>query len=152
MAALARVGFFEGFGPEEIRLIAFGGEPRKLRHGERLVREGSYSDGAYVVARGALDLASRHAGSDRVVAGDIVSPLALLTEVEHAHTAVADGDTEVIKVSRQLFRRVLEEYPHLAGLLYERIAGNLAAMGVELDGILERMGDVPAEDAPADDR
>lgn len=140
IALLSRVRFFEGFGAEEIRLIAFGVEPRALADGERLVREGSYSDGAFVVREGAVALASRRS-RDAPVLGptDIVSPLALVSEVDHGHTVTAQGPAEVVKVSRQLFRRVLEEYPHLAILLERRVRAALVGMGPELDRILREL-------------
>lgn len=137
IALLASVRFFEGFGPEEIRLIAFGVEPRRLADGERLFKEGAYSDGAYVVRSGALLLSQEGVPSvTRHGPPDIVAPLALVSRLEHAQTATAEGDGEVVKISRQLFRRVLEEYPHLASFLDARIRHSLAAMGPELDRIL----------------
>ena len=142
IALLSRVRFFEGFGAEEIRLIAFGVEPRELADGERLLREGSYSDGAFVVREGAVALTSRRSRDAPVLGpADIVSPLALVSEIDHGHTVTARGPAEVVKVSRQLFRRVLEEYPHLAALLERRVRASLAGMGPELERILRELGD-----------
>lgn len=140
IALLSRVRFFEGFGAEEIRLIAFGAEPRQLADGERLLREGSYSDGAFVVREGAVALTSRRSRDAPVLGpADIISPLALVSEIDHGHTVTARGEAEVVKVSRQLFRRVLEEYPHLAALLERRVRASLAGMAPELERILREL-------------
>ena len=140
IALLSRVRFFEGFGAEEIRLIAFGVEPRQLADRERLVREGSYSDGAFVVREGEVALTSRRSRDAPILgSADIISPLALVSEIDHGHTVTAQGPAEVVKVSRQLFRRVLEEYPHLAALLERRVRASLAGMAPELERILREL-------------
>ena len=140
IALLASVRFFEGFGPEEIRLIAFGVEPRRIADGERLFKQGAYSDGAYVVRSGTLVLSQDGVPSEtRHGPSDIVAPLALVSRLEHAQTATAEGDGEVVKISRQLFRRVLEEYPHLAALLERRVRASLAGMAPELERILREL-------------
>lgn len=138
IALLRAVPFFDGFGAEELRLIAFGTDPRRLDDGERLVRENAYADGAYVIASGTILLRTRHArGEQRMVRGDMIAPLALVTDIEHRHTALADGPAHVLKISRQLFRRVLEEHPHLAEALANRIKAGFSAMSVELEGMIE---------------
>ena len=140
IALIRSVPFLSVLGEEEARLVAFGAERRRMGAGERLMREGSYSDGAYVIVSGTVSSKSKNGREEELGPGDIVSPLALVSEIEHPQTALALSDTEVFKVSRPLFRRVMQEYPHIAVLLHGRIADQLAALGPELQGILDRLG------------
>ena len=139
IALIRSVPFLSVLGDEEARLVAFGAERRRMGAGERLMREGSYSDGAYVIVSGTVSSTTKTGRKETLGAGDIVSPLALVSEIEHPQTALALEDTVVFKVSRPLFRRVMEEYPHIAVLLHERIADQLAGLSPELQGILDRL-------------
>ena len=140
IALIRSVPFLSILRDEEARLVAFGAERRRMGAGERLMREGSYSDGAYVIVSGAVASSSKTGREEMLGPGNIVSPLALVSEIEHPQTAVAVEDTEVFKVSRPLFRRVMQEYPNIAVLLHGRIADQLAALSPELQGILDRLG------------
>ena len=43
-------------------------------------------------------------------------------------TAAAVGDVEVIRITRALFHRLMEEYPAVATMLEERIGDHIAGM------------------------
>ncbi len=60
--------------------------------------------------------------------GALLSELALISMVERKFTATAEEDSEVIRINRPLFRRMLEEYPEVAELVEARIRENLQAM------------------------
>jgi CRP-like cAMP-binding protein len=49
-------------------------------------------------------------------------------------------DTEVIRLGRTLFRRILEEYPDLAVILHKRIAGELNELVSRLEGVRRKFG------------
>ena len=121
---LSRVKLFEGFEPDHLRLLAFGAEARTLGNGTRLYRQGSYSEGGYVIVNGSIDLISGL--NDNVISthgpASLIGEMALISETNHAATAVATEHSEILKIPRPLFRRMLEEYPHVAHLLRKRIA------------------------------
>lgn len=138
---LATVRLFEGFKPEHLRLLAFGAEARMLAKGTRLYRKDVPSDGGYVVVRGLVELVSGE--RDEIVThfgeGALIGELALITETMTPATATAIEHTEVLKLPRTLFRRMLEEYPELAELLLDRIGHTTEELVGRLDIIRAKL-------------
>lgn len=121
------IKLFEGFESEQLRLLAFGSETLVIEDGEDLFLQDAQSDGGYVIVEGRIDLVS---GPDDTVvkqfgAGALLGELALITDTKHPATARAKRRTQVLKISRALFRRMLGEYPHLVELLQQRIANSV---------------------------
>ena len=120
---LARVKLFDGFESEHLRLLAFGADSHTVEEGETLFTKGQPSDGGYVIVEGRIDLTS--GANDSVVKqygpGSLLGEMALITETEYGATAEARRQSQVLKISRALFRRMLREYPHLAEMLQKRI-------------------------------
>ncbi|WP_128675637.1 cyclic nucleotide-binding domain-containing protein [Brucella melitensis] len=136
---LGTVGLFESFTPEQLRLLAFGAERLVLRAGRELFREGQSADCAYIIVTGTITLF--HEGDEGRVTirpvgpGAILGEMALIAQTIRLTGAVADVETEVIRISRSIFRRILEEYPEVAAALHAHISRNL----VELIGQIEQV-------------
>ena len=137
MALLARVPVLGGMDRDALRLLAFAAETRQLRAGDTLFRKGEVSDCGYVVARGAIALVEDDAGkADAVVGpGSLIGEVALITETRRPATAIAREPTTVLRLSRAMFRRTLEEYPAMA----ERIATDLRHRVTGLSSELARV-------------
>ncbi|MEE9375885.1 MAG: cyclic nucleotide-binding domain-containing protein [Rhizobiaceae bacterium] len=138
---LARVKLFEGFDHEQLRLLAFGAEARTMGQGTRLFYRDTLSDGGFIIVRGKIEL---HSGvNDSIVTthgpGALIGEMALLTETNHAATALAIENTEVLKIPRPLFRRMLEEYPDLALILQRRIMVSVDEFMEQLDRIRAKL-------------
>ncbi|GAB1580160.1 MULTISPECIES: Crp/Fnr family transcriptional regulator [Phyllobacteriaceae] len=126
---LGTVGLFESFTAEQLRLLAFGAERLVLRAGRELFREGQSADCAYVVVSGNISL-FRDGPNGRVTIrsvgpGAILGEMALIAQTTRLTSAFADGETEVIRLSRAIFHRILEEYPDVAAALHAHISRNL---------------------------
>lgn len=141
---LERVRLLEDFTPEQLRLLAFGGETMRLKAGRELFQQGAPADCAFVVASGTVEL-FREADGRRVVVGtagpaSLLGELALITGTERITGALAATDIEVIRLNRSLFRRILEEYPDIAAALHARIAAEMKAMIARLETLAPRFG------------
>jgi len=138
---LGRVKMFAGFDQDQLRLLAFGAEARALGQGTRLYRQDQPSDGGYVIVRGNVDLISGL--HDNVIsshgAGSLIGEMALISSTLHAATAVATENSEVLKITRPLFRRMLHEYPQLATLLQQRIMDSVNEFADNLDKIRAKL-------------
>jgi CRP-like cAMP-binding protein len=95
-----------------------------------------------VIVRGRVELVDPAAPSRpaRVAeAGALLDALALIVEGQRAETATAVDDVTAIVIRRPLFRRMLEEYPDIAGKLQLRIASNLVRTTSALMSVKARL-------------
>jgi CRP-like cAMP-binding protein len=130
---LAALPLFSGLDNDQLRLIAFGAEHRQVAAGQALFREKAPAECAYVIARGEIELyvigrdGKPHLET-RVGPGVMLSELALVTMVERKYTGVAAADVDVIRITRALFHRLLEEYPQMARQVEGRIKQSLVSL------------------------
>ena len=134
IAVLRNVELFEVLGTEQLRLLAFGAEHRRLGAGEFVFRQDARSDAGFVIVSGQV-LMSRKGplnGTDRAIGtfgpGTLLGELALITETRRPANARTQTACELIRIGRSLFRRMLEEYPELAFDLHQRLRSQLAEM------------------------
>lgn len=139
---LSGVRLFEGFSQEQLRLLAFGAETMHLSADRKLYREDDEADSAYVVIKGTISLFREH-GDDRIPvgkaeAGAMLGELALIADTKRLTSAAAVTDTEILRLNRKMFRRILEEYPDLAMMLRQRIADDLQALIRRIEAVAAR--------------
>ncbi|TPM30114.1 cyclic nucleotide-binding domain-containing protein [Mesorhizobium sp. B2-3-4] len=129
---LSAVRLFEGFTQEQLRLLAFGAETTLLNADRKLYREDDEADSAYVVVSGEIALYREQDGERIPIGtagpGTMLSELALIADTRRLTSASAATDAEVIRLSRKMFRRILEEYPEVALKLHQRISEEFQAM------------------------
>ena len=139
---LSGVGLFEGLTHEQLRLLAFGAENIRLSAGRDLFREDTAADCAYVVVRGRIAL-TRTVNGERLAVGEalpgmVLDEMALIVHSRRQNGAHAEEDSEVIRLNRALFRRILEEYPDVALQLHDRIAARFASMASRIARLKSR--------------
>jgi CRP-like cAMP-binding protein len=145
IAVLRDVPLFSELTADQLRLLAFGAEHRRLRSGETLFRAAARADAGFVVASGEVTLMAGPPGEERPVGhfgpGTLLGELALITETRRPATALTTRDCDLIRIPRTLFRRMLEEYPDLAFTLHERIARELGQMMADITALEDRFAD-----------
>jgi CRP-like cAMP-binding protein len=126
IAFLERVPTFAQLGFSALQIVAIGSETKHLEDGEVLFRAGETADAGYVIQDGSLKLTKhdprRADPSVTLGPGVLIGELALLTETVRPVTAIAAEPTTVIRISRSLFRKVLEGFPEAARLMRDRLA------------------------------
>lgn len=136
IAFLARVPTFAKFGFAALQIVAIGSESRHLTDGETLFAAGETTDAGYVVQQGSLTLMRNDAWlpepSVTFGPGTLIGELALLTETVCPATAVAAEPTTVIRITRNLFRKVLEGFPEAALLMQERFFARINQANADL--------------------
>lgn len=135
---LSRTRPFNLLPREAIQLIAFSAEKRTLAANESLFEEGDLGDSGYFVLSGSIVLtARRHSGERRRVAGEgaLIGENAMIAEVHRPSGARARENSLVLRIPRQVFHRVLGEFPKEA----TRIRANLAARTRKISGELEEL-------------
>jgi CRP-like cAMP-binding protein len=134
-AKLARNATFAALEQDALRLLAFSAETRVLRAGDVLFRRDEPSNGGFVVLSGsiALDSSDRGAPTARILRPPaLIGELALLTQTIRPATAIAREASTVLRISRQLFHRVLNEFPASAAHLRQSLAEKLTQFTGEL--------------------
>lgn len=136
IAALASVEILSDLSADELRLLAFGAEQMDFRAGRTLYREGQLADCGFVILEGAVSL-SRRIGSDDVElrtvgASHILGEMALITQTNRLTTATATQDTKTLRINRNLFRRMLDEYPETAAMLHAKLSQRLGTFLQEI--------------------
>lgn len=139
---LSAVELFEGFTQEQLRLLAFGAETTVLGAERKLYREDDEADSAYVVVNGRIVL-YREGGGERLVIGHaspgaILGELALIADTKRLSSASAEIDSQVLRLNRSMFRRILEEYPDVAVQLHQRITNELLAFLAKIENLAPR--------------
>jgi CRP-like cAMP-binding protein len=121
--------------PEALRLIAFSADTLALHAGDVLFRRDEMSNGGFVVLTGsiALDASDHGAATARIVRPPgLIGDLALVTQTRRPATAIAREPSTVLRISRQLFHRVLQEFPGSAERLRQSLTGRLGQFIGEL--------------------
>ncbi|WP_158815866.1 Crp/Fnr family transcriptional regulator [Methylocapsa sp. S129] len=135
---LSRTRPFNLLPREAIQLVAFSAEKRMLSANESLFEEGDLGDCGYFVLSGAIILTARgHAGERAHIAhaGTLIGENAMVAEVHRPSSARARENSIVLRIPRQVFHRVLGEFPKEAA----RIRANLATRMRKISGELEEL-------------
>jgi CRP-like cAMP-binding protein len=142
------IAFFEQvptlavLGKQALRILAIGAEARRLQSGAVLFYAGELADGGYVVQEGSLLLEPGTLSEGKEITagpGTLVGELALLTDMVCPATAIAKEPTVVIRISRNLFRKMLEGYPAAAKKLRDMMAERVDGWTRELASVKARL-------------
>lgn len=128
---------------EALRLIAFGAEHRNILKGDTLYKQGDAASCAYVVASGSIEVwwqsGEREAVSQGVLdQGSLMGEIALISATERQFTAKATENSSLIRINRDLFHRLISEYPQIADKLRVRIEQNLGDLVGKLNQLSDR--------------
>jgi CRP-like cAMP-binding protein len=126
IAFLETVPTFALLGPSALRILAIGSEGRYVHNGEVLFKAGEAADCGYVVQEGSFKLKPERADelAEEVTVGPgvLLGELALLIDTVRPVTAVAAEPSNVMRISRSLFLKMLEGFPEAAQRLRDHIA------------------------------
>jgi CRP-like cAMP-binding protein len=139
IAFLERVPTFAQLGFSALQIVAIGSEARQLDENEVLFHAGDAADAGYVVQAGSLKLlrpdAKKADPGVNVGPGVLIGELALVTETKRPVTAIAAEPTTVMRISRSLFRKVLEGFPDAARLMRDRLAERANQASAEISAV-----------------
>jgi CRP-like cAMP-binding protein len=142
------IAFFEAvpmlaaLGKQALRVLAIGAEVRQLHSGAVLLYAGELVDSGYIVQTGALILEGSIGGKQTeytVGPGTLIAELALLTETVSPVTVIASEPTVLVRISRNLFRKMLEGYPAAAKRLRDLMAERVDSWSHELSEVKSRL-------------
>jgi CRP-like cAMP-binding protein len=102
-------------------------EESSVATGRRIFSEGNESDGLVFVTSGTIKLANSRTSSFEILEGGCsLGALSLVSVGPREATAYAETPCEVLLLSRNAYRRLVEDYPRSACRLLEAILDELA--------------------------
>jgi len=125
IAVLEQVPMLRVLGRGALRMIALGAETREVAAGDVLFRPGERVDCAYVVQSGNFRLSAEPEQSRKAIeagAGSMLGEYSLLSDQARPLCATAVDDCTVIRISRSMFRKILEDDANAALRLRDYIA------------------------------
>lgn len=107
-----------------------------------IFKEGQSSDGGYYVIKGKVELTLSDNPEKAAVLGPgaLIGEMSMITRNRRVGTAVAKTDCQLLRISRATLIRVLEEFPHLALDMQEKISASIQTFTDQLS-VVEQSAD-----------
>ncbi|MGF1596441.1 MAG: Crp/Fnr family transcriptional regulator [Acidimicrobiales bacterium] len=125
---LATVGFFEGFGPDELAAVASLGERVDVDAGVELIDQGRVGDHCYIIVTGTAAVRIRDEFVTTVGPGTMVGEMALVEHRPRNATVVAETPMTLVSYDTKAFGKLLARSPkvhdRVMAMLRQRLAQN----------------------------
>ncbi|MGB5092237.1 MAG: Crp/Fnr family transcriptional regulator [Parvibaculum sp.] len=136
---------FSGLDPVRLEVLAFTAARQQYEAGATVFMQGSQADAAYLITSGEAVLldhdASGQARARRVDAGDLIGENALFKSEIWRASLRAVTPIEMLRISRDMFHRLMGEFPEMAGQIAATIADRLEDIGQALAGLGKKHGE-----------
>ena len=116
---LRKIQLFSKVEPAKLKLLAFTSERAVFEAEEVLFHQGDQADAAYIIVAGevAVDVESPTGRRTRVAQlgrDQIVGEIGILGDVPRTATVTALGRTTTLKITKDLFFRMVSDFPSMA--------------------------------------
>jgi CRP/FNR family cyclic AMP-dependent transcriptional regulator len=126
---LKGVPLFSKVEPARLKLIAFTGERVNYIEGQELFHQGDVGDAMYVILGGVADVLLETPGGQIAVAelkkNSFVGDIAILCDVPRTATIKAREPLIALKISKDMFFRLVSEFPQMAIEMMRELAHRL---------------------------
>jgi CRP/FNR family cyclic AMP-dependent transcriptional regulator len=116
--ALKRTPLFAKVEPARLKLMAFAAERTQFRRGEEMFHQGDVADAAYIILDGKADVLVNTPGGSLKVAevgpDAFVGEIGILCDVPRTATIVATEDLTTLKITKDLFFRMVSDFPTIS--------------------------------------
>jgi CRP-like cAMP-binding protein len=133
---LRNIPLFAKLEPAKLKLLAFTSERLTFDPGQALFQQGDAGDAAYIVMEGAADVLIETAKGPVKVANlgrnAIVGEIAILCDVPRTATVVAQEKTVTLKINKDTFFRLVNEFPQMAVEIMRELARRLEKTNEQL--------------------
>lgn len=133
---LRKIPMFANIEPAKLKLLAFTSERLCYSNGDILFRQGEPGDAAFLIIRGEADVTIETETGPLMVARlgdhDFVGEIAILCDVPRTATVKAKTDMTTLCINKDLFFRLVTEFPEMAVEIMRVLAQRLEATTKEL--------------------
>lgn len=143
VSLLARTPLFQGVDPVRLEVLAFTATHLAFGAGDTLAEEGVEADGAILLLSGeAVMLSGEHSGqrkAARLDRGDLFGEVALTQPACWSATVRAAQPVEVLKLDRDVFLRLADEFPEIAQGCFRSAVDQVASLGRDLQALDQQL-------------
>ena len=123
---LRNIPLFGNIETSKLKLLAFTSERTTFPAGQELFHQGDPGDAAYILISGEADVRVDSPTGEITVAklgkNDLVGEIAILCDVPRTATVAARTDVTALVVSKDLFFRLIAEFPQIAVVIMRELA------------------------------
>lgn len=128
---LQRIPLFANVEASKLKLLAFTSERIAFEAGHVLFNQGDAGDAAYIIIEGEAEvLVNGPTGPIRVALlgrNEIVGEIAILCDVPRTATIKARQRLVCLRIAKELFLRLINEFPQIAVAVVRELASRLEA-------------------------
>ena len=126
---LRRIPVFAKIEPSKLKLLAFTSERLTYAADDFVFKQGDPGDAAYIIIHGEADVIVETAKGPLIVTtlkdNDFVGEIAILCDVPRTATIQAKTELETLCISKDLFFRLVREFPEMAIEIMRVLASRL---------------------------
>ena len=141
---LRHIPLFSNIEPSKLKLLAFTSERLTYEPGQELFHQGDMGDAAYIVIQGEADVVVDTPTGEIKVASlgrnDIIGEIAILCDVPRTATVMANSELVTLRISKDLFFRLVTEFPQMAVEIMRELARRLEKMTAQLQSAMSQAG------------
>lgn len=114
---LRRIPLFAKVEPPKLKLLAFASERVTFETGQELFRQGDMPDAAYIIIDGSADVILDTPAGRLTVAtigrNELVGEMGIICDMPRTATVQANSRLVTLKVSKDLFFRMIADFPSM---------------------------------------
>ena len=140
---LRKVPMFAKLDASKLKLLAFTSEMVTYEDGEELFHVGDSADCAYVIMGGAVNIMTETSSGSIVAStlarNQLFGELALLNNAPRNATLVANGNLKVMKITGDMFLRLLAENSEMALDVMRQLSDKLTKSHQQVEMLQQRL-------------
>ena len=145
VALLRKTPLFANVELAKLKLLAFTSERLIFQPGQVVFKQGELGDAAYFILNGEARVTVEGPSGEleiaRVREQEIVGEIAILCDAPRIATIIAETELNTLRISKDLFLSLIEEFPKVAIQVIRELARRLQSSNLQLQSIKARRTD-----------
>ena len=134
---LRKIPMFAKMETSRLKLLAFASEIVSFQHGDIVFNSGDSADYAYVIMDGAVDIITETDSgpvvTDTLRQNQLIGELGLLNNTPRIATLIANGDLQAMKITAEMFFRILRENSEVALDVIRMLSDKLTRSHIQVE-------------------
>ena len=140
---LRKIPLFAKMETSKLKLLAFASEIVSFVSGEVIINIGDSADVAYVIMEGAVDIITETDAGPVVTVtlseNQIIGELGLINNTPRIATLVANGELKAMKITDEMFFRMLRENPEVSLDLIRMLSDKLTKSHAQVEKLQRKI-------------